>query len=87
LITIVVAARNVLGVDLATLDVDGSVASALIGELDTAIAAAGDASGSRDWITLADVLEYDVEPALPRIGRVLETLALIPLPGPSSPTR
>jgi len=87
LITIVVAARNVLGVDLTTLDVDGSVASAIIGELDTAVAAAVDASRARDWITLADVLEYDVEPALPRIGRVLDTLALIPLPGPSSSAR
>lgn len=87
LITIVVAARNVLGVDLTTLDVEGSVASSIIGELDTAIAAASEASKARDWIQLADVLEYDVEPALPRIGEVLEALALIPLPGPSSPTR
>jgi hypothetical protein len=80
LITIVGAARNVLGVDLATTDVDGSVASAIIGELDTAIAALGDAARARDWITLADLLEYDVAPVLPRIARVIETLAAIPLP-------
>jgi hypothetical protein len=78
LITIVGAARNVLGVDLTTTDVDGSLASAIIGELDTAIAAAGEAAGARDWIALADLLEYDVAPVLPRIGRVIETLAAIP---------
>jgi hypothetical protein len=80
LITIVGAARNVLGVDLSTTDVDGSVAAAIIGELDTAIAAMGEAAGARDWTTLADLLEFDVEPVLPRIARVIETLATIPLP-------
>jgi hypothetical protein len=79
LITIVGAARNVLGVDLTQTDVDGTLASAIIGELDTAIAAAGEAASSRDWIALADLLEYDVAPVLPRIGRVIETLATIPL--------
>jgi hypothetical protein len=80
LITIVGAARNVLEVDLATTDVDGSVAAAIIGELDTGVAAMGEAARSRDWITLADLLEYDVAPVLPRIARVVETLATIPLP-------
>ena len=80
LITIVGAARNVLNADLANLDVDGTLASAIIGELDSAIAAAGEAAGSRDWIALADLLEYDVAPVLPRIARVIETLAAIPFP-------
>jgi hypothetical protein len=83
LITIVGAARNVLGVDLSTTDVDGSVAAAIIGELDTAIAATGEAASARDWVALADLLEYDVVPVLPRIAKVLEMLASIPLP----PTR
>jgi hypothetical protein len=80
LITIVGAARNVLGVDLATTDVDGTLASAIIGELDTAIAALGEAASARDWVAVADLLEYDVAPVLPRIARVIETLASIPLP-------
>ncbi len=80
LITIVGAAQNVLGVDLATTDVDGSVAAAIIGELDTAVAAMTQAAGARDWITLADLLEFDIAPVLPRIGRVIEALAAIPLP-------
>jgi hypothetical protein len=80
LITIVGAARKVLAVDLATLDVDGSVASAIIGELDTAIAAMGDAHRAGDWVTLADLLEYDIVPVLPRLGLVIDRLATIPLP-------
>jgi hypothetical protein len=80
LITIVGAAQNVLGVDLTATDVDGSVAAAIIGELDTAIAGVAEAAGARDWIALADLLEFDVAPALPRIGRVIDALAATPLP-------
>jgi hypothetical protein len=69
-----------LGVDLGTLDVDGSVAAAIIGELDSAIAAMGDAHRAADWVTLADLLEYDIVPVLPRLGLVIEKLATIPLP-------
>lgn len=79
LITIVGAAQNVLGVDLAATDVDGSVAAAIIGELDTAIAGVAEAAGARDWITLADLLEFDVAAALPRIGRVIDALSAMPL--------
>jgi hypothetical protein len=80
LITIVGAAQNVLGVDLTATDVDGSVAAAIIGDLDAAIAGVSEAAGTRDWITLADLLEFDVAPTLPRIGRVIDALAAMPLP-------
>ncbi len=80
LITIVVPAQNVLDVDLTTTDADGPVAAAIIAELDAGVVGVSEAAGARDWITLADLLEFDVAPVLPRIGRVIEALAAIPMP-------
>jgi hypothetical protein len=74
LMTIVGAAQKVLELDLDTLDVHGSTAAAIIGELDTTVSAIGAAHSARDWITLADLLEFDVVPMLPRLGHVIEKM-------------
>jgi hypothetical protein len=76
LLSLVVAAAEASGVSLDTLQTaDGPVAPVLT-SLDAALAPLLDANGARDWITVADLLEYDVAPILRRFDGVLDALRL-----------
>jgi hypothetical protein len=80
LMTLVGAAQQVMKVDLTMLDVNGQTAASIVGELDSAISAVADAHTAKDWLTLADALEYDLAPTLPRLSLLIEKLLTLPPP-------
>lgn len=75
LMALVAAAGQVLQADLETIRVDGTPASAVIRHLNNTIQALLEAHSARDWVTLADVLEHDLAPLMPRLGQVIAALA------------
>ena len=75
LMALVAAAGQVMHTDLETIRIDDTPASAVIRHLNNTIQALLEAHGARDWVTLADVLEHDLAPLMPRVGRVIEALA------------
>jgi hypothetical protein len=50
--------------DLASLTWNGEPATALVGTLGTQLETLIEAQQNQDWLTVADVMEYDIEPAL-----------------------
>jgi hypothetical protein len=85
LMTLVGATHQVLKIDLTLLDVNGQTAASIVGELDSAIAAVADAHSAKDWLTLADALEFDLTPCLPRVGLVIEQLLALSIASPRAP--
>jgi hypothetical protein len=64
----------VLQTDLGSLLWDGRPASSLIDGLSAHLEALIDAQQREDWITIADIVEYDVEPALRACRPLFEAL-------------
>lgn len=64
-----------VGVDLATAAGDGVTAAQQIEDLAKALDALVSAQASEDWITVADILEYDLEPAVRRWATILAHVA------------
>jgi hypothetical protein len=75
LMALVAAAGQVTQADLETIRVDDTPASAVIRHLNNTIQALLEAHAARDWVTLADVLEHDLAPLMPRLGQVIAALA------------
>ena len=75
LLLIVQAVGLALRVDLTELQSQGQTASAMIDELSGFVDSLLAAQRSEDWIGVADVIEYDLEPALRRWQVMLDTLA------------
>lgn len=69
---IVGAAGLALHVDLASVTANGDTASSMVKELTSLIDTLIESQHVGDWITLADVLQYDVEPALRRWRPLLD---------------
>lgn len=69
-----VRASGTLGIDLSTPSEGGSL-NDHIGTLVTVLETLISAQASEDWVTVADILEYDVEPAIRRWAAVLEDLS------------
>ena len=70
----VVRVSGSLGIDLSAPSEGGSLndhIGTLVTVLETLIAA----QATEDWVTVADILEYDVEPAIRRWATVLEGLS------------
>lgn len=74
LVGILSAASATLGLDLQQLRCGEVPASARLVELASFLEALVSAQEAEDWITVADVLQYDVEPALGRLADVVETV-------------
>jgi hypothetical protein len=53
-----------MGIPLEAAEFDGRRAMALLEGLGVPLAALAEAQGQGDWVTVADVLEFDLEPAL-----------------------
>jgi hypothetical protein len=64
----------VLQTDLGSLLWNGRPASSLIDGVGSHLEALIDAQQREDWITVADIVEYDVEPALRACGPLFEAL-------------
>jgi hypothetical protein len=74
-LTSLVGMLGVLQIDLDAFSPDGAAAADQIERFATAIDAVVAAQESEDWITVADVLEYDLEPAVRRWIELLSAIA------------
>lgn len=70
----VITASGPLGIDLSAAAGDGSL-NDHIGNLATVMDGLISAQASQDWITVADILEYDLEPAIRRWAVVVTNVA------------
>lgn len=64
-----------LQIDLASLSANGVTVADQLEEFGTALSALVTAQESEDWLTVADVLEYDLEPAIRRWIELLTVVA------------
>lgn len=74
LVQLVVAAATARGVSLETLDTRDGPAMPLLCALDAHLVPLLDAQRAGDWITVADILEYDLAPQMPRFDALLDAL-------------
>jgi hypothetical protein len=74
LVQLVVAAATARGIALETLQTAEGPAMPLLRTLDAQLAPLLDAQHAGDWITVADVLEYDIAPLIPRFESVIDAL-------------
>jgi hypothetical protein len=74
LVQIVVAAATARGVALETLETRDGPAMPLLRALDAQLTPLLEAQAGDDWITVADILEYDVAPLMPRFDAILDSL-------------
>lgn len=74
LVQLVVAAAQARGLALETLETRDGPAMPLLRALDALLTPLLEAQGAGDWITVADVLEYDIAPLMPRFDAVLDSL-------------
>jgi hypothetical protein len=64
-----------IGIDLQSLTSEGVTAAQHLQQLGTTVDALVAAQESQDWLTVADLLEYDLEPAIRRWAGLLTLLA------------
>jgi hypothetical protein len=64
-----------IGVDLTTLTIDGVSAAEHLQQLGVTVDSLVAAQEAQDWLTVADLLEYDLEPAIRRWAGLLTLLA------------
>ncbi len=74
LVQLVVAAATARGIALETLETREGPAMPLLRALDAQMTPLLEAQGAGDWITVADILEYDVAPLMPRFDALLDSL-------------
>jgi hypothetical protein len=74
LVTLVAASTAAAGARLNTLALDGEPVGPSLAAMDVAIGPLLEAHAARDYITVADLLEYDVAPAIPRMADVINAL-------------
>jgi hypothetical protein len=71
LATLVAMLGGPIGIDLTAAGGDGVTADQQIEELESALDALVSAQAAEDWLTVADILEYDLEPLIRRWAAVL----------------
>ncbi len=74
LVQLVVAAATARGVALETLETREGPAMPLLRALDAQLTPLLEGQQAGDWITVADVLEYDIAPLMPRFEAVIDSL-------------
>jgi hypothetical protein len=74
LVALVAAAAAAAGVPVATLALDGEPVGPALANLDAALGPMLDAQAARDYVTVADTLEFEVAPAIRPLGSVIEAL-------------
>lgn len=74
LVQLVVASATARGVALDTLQTREGPAMPLLRTLDAQLMPLLEAQRAGDWITVADILEYDIAPLMPRFDAVLDSL-------------
>jgi hypothetical protein len=76
LVALVAASAAAVDVRIEALALEGQPVGPVLSDLDAALGPLLEAHAASDFITVADVLEYDVAPAIPRLGDVIEALRL-----------
>ncbi len=79
MLTIVYVGERVLNVDLREWDVRGTPAAVIAQQVESIMAAIVDTRNAGEWPTLADMLEFDLAPLLPRVTHVFEKMLTMPL--------
>ena len=74
LVQLVVAAASARGLALETLATADGPAMPLLRALDAQLSPLLEAQQAGDWITVADILEYDIAPLMPRFEAVIDSL-------------
>jgi hypothetical protein len=74
LVQLIAAAAAARGVSLDTLTTREGPALPLLRTLDTQMTPLLEAQSAGDWITVADVLEYDIAPLIPRFEALIDSL-------------
>ena len=74
LVQLVVAAASARGLALESLTTSDGPAMPLLRALDAQLPPLLEAQQAGDWITVADILEYDIAPLMPRFDTVLDSL-------------
>lgn len=74
LVQLVVAAASARGLALETLTTKDGPAMPLLRALDAQLPPLLEAQQAGDWITVADILEYDIAPLMPRFDPLLDSL-------------
>jgi hypothetical protein len=74
LVQLVAASAAARGLALETLQTADGPALPVLRALDTQLAPLLEAQRAGDWITVADVLEYDIAPLMPKFDAVLDAL-------------
>ena len=77
LVSLIEAVTNALGMPLDSITVDGTPIVAVIDGMTDPLVALGQAQSQEDWVTVADVLEFDLEPALARCEPFFEAVAAL----------
>lgn len=74
LVQLIAAAAAARGVALDTLTTREGPALPLLRTLDAQMTPLLEAQGAGDWITVADILEYDIAPLMPRFDVLIDSL-------------
>jgi hypothetical protein len=74
LVALVAAASAAAGIPVATLAVNGEPVGTALANLDTALGPMLEAQAARDYITVADCLEFDVAPAIGPLASVIDAV-------------
>lgn len=74
LVALVAASAAAAGIPVANLELDGAPVGGALANLDAALGPMLEAQAARDFITVADALEFDVAPAILPLGTVIDAI-------------
>jgi hypothetical protein len=77
LVTLVDAVSGAMGIAIDRVTLDGRAAFSVIDDLGQPLVALTEAQTQRDWVTMADILEFDLEPAISRVAPLFAALAAV----------
>jgi hypothetical protein len=77
ILAIVRTAGHAMGTPFDTLAVGDHTAQAVLQQFGTHLAALVSAEETLDWLTVADILEYDIEPSTADLARLLDALSQV----------
>jgi hypothetical protein len=77
LVSLVEALGEALGLPIDRLSVDDTPVTALIDAMGEPLQALAQAQAQEDWVTVADILEFDLEPALARCEPFFDAVATL----------
>jgi hypothetical protein len=75
LVSLIDTLGGALGIRIEALNANGRPVVALIDELGHPLVAIAEAQAQEDWVTVADILEFDLEPALGQCEPLFDALS------------